>query len=260
MSTPAVRNTERDRSPEKAALQAFAAAVADDIGLLASLHDRELSWPVVEALKACPFQEQLGLVLKSEPGQASLKAFGIAVEGLPRPGDERGLDLLSAAYADVYLRHAFRVAPAESVWLTEDGLERQAPMFEVREFYLKHNLKVADWANRPDDHIVLELRFVAELFARAEGPLDLVPAAEFLDRHLMRWVKPLAIRLVEMGADEFYAALAVLTASYLDEVRDHLASITGVEKAVAELPKRSSKPPLPADGEGPYVPGLAPSW
>ncbi len=98
---------------------------------------------------------QLGLVLGSVAGKASLDAMAEALDELPDVADQHALDELAAAYADVYLRHTYRAAPTESVWLTEDGLERQAPMFRCREFYRRHELRVTDWANRTDDHLVV---------------------------------------------------------------------------------------------------------
>ena len=39
----------------------------------------------------------------------------------------------------------------------------------------------------PDDHLVVELRFLAFLFAQAKGRDDLAEAARFMDEHLLRW-------------------------------------------------------------------------
>lgn len=238
-------------------LIAFARAAADDLELFAALHDREPTAAVIDALREGPIEDQLGLVLRSEGGKASLDAFAIVARELPSSADNAAMDALAAGYADVYLRHTFRAAPSESVWLTEDGLEQQAPMFAVREAYRRHNLKADDWANRPDDHLVLQLRFLAHLFANAQTTADLEAPARFLDEHLLRWLKPFAIRLVDAGAPDFFAALAVLTASYVDELRDHLLAITGLA--------RPRPAPLVADTkaseeERPYVPGVAPTW
>lgn len=243
-----------------AQLRAFAEAVSSDLAMIAALHDCELSSEVVAALQAAPVEQQLGLALKSEAALSALAALALAVDELPNPVDQQALDELAAAYADVYLRFSYRASPEESVWMTEDGLQRQAPMFEVREWYRRNSLRATDWANRADDHLVVELRFLAALFERADSEAALVEAARFLDAHPQRWVKRFAIRLVQGGAPDFYAALALLTASYLDEVRDYLAEMTGHARPLPEPLK--PKTPLPVEGEpaAPYVPGLAPSW
>lgn len=52
---------------------------------------------------------------------------------------------------------------------------------------------------------------------------QLEPVVRFLDDHLLRWIISLfAARLVEVDAPPLFAAMAVLTACYLDEARAHL--------------------------------------
>lgn len=246
------------------ALLVFADAVATDLDIIAGLHDREPTRAIVEALQAAPIEEQLGLRLASDPAKAAAAALAIAVSELPHPVTDAALDELAAGFADVYLRYTYRASPEESVWATEEGLVRQAPMFDAREWYRRNNLVVADWANRPDDHLVLELRFLAHLMRAAKDNGGLVEAAKFLDEHLLRWMRKFAVRLVQAGASNWYAALALLTASYLDELRDRLAEATGYARPVEPPPaKRAKKKKLPAPDsveERPYVPGVAPSW
>lgn len=248
--------------PEDAArFETFKQAVAGDLELFAGLHDSEPTATIIEAVRACPIERQLGLVLMSEPGKAAAAAFTLAADALPKPMTAQAVDELAAGFSDVYLRHTYRAAPTESVWMTEDGLERQAPMFETREWYRRHDLVVMDWANRPDDHLVLQLRFLAHAIAKAATPADLADVANFLDAHLMRWMRKFAVRLVQAGAPDWFAAVALLNTSYIDELRDHLTSITGVARPVpVPQPKVKARPPAPTPEERPYVPGVAPSW
>lgn len=247
------------RGPLEEPVAEFAAAVASDLDVLASLHDREPAGTIVEALKKAPIEAQLGLVLVSEPALSALAAFALAVDDVPLPVTEAALDELAAGYADVYLRYAYRAAPEESVWLTEEGLQQQGPMFAAREFYRRNSLRSTDWARRPDDHLVVELRFLSQLIESARDKAAFEEAARFLDCHLLRWVKRFAVRLVQANAPNWYAALALLTASYLEELRDHLADLTGLERPKVE-PPRTGKPAPAAEQDGPYVPGIAPSW
>ena len=41
-------------------------------------------------------------------------------------------------------------------------------MFKAERWYRRHNLKVDDWAQRPADHLVIELRFLAYLASEAK--------------------------------------------------------------------------------------------
>lgn len=231
----------------------FAAAVASDLDVLAALHDREPGAAIVAALQQAPLQDQLALVLTSEPALSALAAFALALDEVPCPVDNAALDELAAGYADVYLRYTYRASPEESVWLSEDELQRQAAMLDAREFYRRHSLVANDWAKRPEDHLVIELRFLARLMEQQ----DFAEAARFLDAHLLRWVKRFAVRLVQAGAPNWYAALALLTASYLEELRDYLVDLSGLERPKPEAERSKAVTP-PA--EGPYMPGIAPSW
>jgi TorA maturation chaperone TorD len=65
----------------------------------------------------------------------------------------RCTDDLAADYAGIYLTHAMRAAPYESVWRDEDQLMMQAPTFAVREFYTRHGMVVQNWRHQPDDHL-----------------------------------------------------------------------------------------------------------
>lgn len=244
---------------EKAAAVArFARAVGEDIGLLAALHDREPDARTVAALQTASLSERLNITLAGPRAQFALQAFDTVVTSLPSPITDEALDELAVAYADVYLRHYYRASPTELVWMTEYGLERQAPMFAVRERYRRHDLVVTDWANRPDDHIVIELRYVAELLGRAERPEALVEPAQFLDDHVLRWIGQFADRLAAAQAPDLYIALALVTVAYLDELRGHLVEITGFERPSSAAD--ASAPDGKTTAEAAYLPGVAPSW
>jgi hypothetical protein len=80
-----------------------------------------------------------------------------------------------------------------------------------------------------------------------------------MDRHILRWTRLHAIRLVQARAPDWYAALSLLTASYLDEIRDHLAVMTGIARPEPEDASAKAEPKR-SEAAQPYVPGVAPSW
>ncbi len=237
-------------------------AIAGDLELLAALHDCEPSREWLEAARTCPVQAQLGLVLESASGRAALIAFDAALAALPPELSEQEIDDFAAEYANIYLRFLYRAAPCKSVWLDEEGLQHQAPMFQVNDWYRRHGLVSQDWAKRSGDHLVVELRFLAFLFARAKDRDDLAEAARFLDEHLLRWVGPFARRVAAETPLPYFAAAATLTQAYLEELRDHLEKAANLPRqAPAAEPVKSAKPVLTcADEVRPYVPGAAPSW
>jgi TorA maturation chaperone TorD len=237
----------------------FRAAVALDLMTLAPLHDRELDSSVIEALRRDAFPGGLALVMASELGGAAMATLDAAVRQLA--SDARGVDELAADFAAIYLTHGYGASPCESVWLDEEGLAMQQPMFQVRRFYAQHGMRVPDWRKRTDDHLVYQLQFLAGLL-EAGQPDALAEAARFLDEHALRWVPMFAQRVAARAATPFYAGLAMLTAAYLEELRDVLALILDAPRPSAEEIERRMKPPreeiLPMPTT--YVPGAAPSW
>ncbi len=238
-------------------LDAFRAGVALDLMTLAQLHDRELDAAGTAALKQERFPTSLALQLESERGvQAVDMLTGVVAAMVQTPDDD-----LAADFAAIYLTHGIGASPCESVWLDDDGLAMQQPMFEVREAYARRGLQAPDWRKRPDDHLVFQLQFVAMLI---EQPADtaLADAAAFLDWHTLRWLPQFAERVAQRAATPFYAGLAMLTAVYIDELRDLLARILDAPRPTPqEIEQRSrdvQEVPLPMPGA--YVPGNSPSW
>lgn len=234
-------------------LGAIAAAAAADIALIARLHDREPDADLVGALASRPPRDWLALALDGEGLATGLDLMRRALDDLGSPPAPAGLDRLAAAYADIYLTHCLRLAPNESVWLTEDRLERQEPMFAVRRWYARHGVAAPDWRLRADDHLVHELQFVARLLD--EGAL--AEAARFLDAHLLRWLAPFCAGVAQRSPEAFFAGLALVTGAYVDALRDLLAEVAGVPRPAPEpLPDA----PRPDVDPAAYPVGLAPGW
>jgi TorA maturation chaperone TorD len=241
-------------------LALFREVVAQDLSVLAMLHHAEVDDTLLDQLDTTGFPDGLGLRLTGSEGMRSLTLMRLAMTELAAPLSERLRDELAADYAAIYLTYAYHASPCESVWLDQENLGMQAPMFQVREFYKLFNLVAADWRMRPDDHLVLELQFLAALF-RDGHPQALSEAARFLDTHLLRWLPLFGQRVSTRCATPFYAGAALLTAAYCDEVRDLLADVLGEPRPSAEEVEASMRPrggvqaaPLT------YFPGVAPSW
>jgi TorA maturation chaperone TorD len=236
--------------------------IAGDLELLAALHDREPSREWLEAAGACSISEQFALVLDTLAGNAAFAAFDAAVASLPALIDQTVLDNLAAEYANIYLRYLYRAAPSESVWLDEDHLERQRPTFAVKAWYRRYHLTSKDWAARPEDHLVVELRFLAHLFEHAKTYGDLAEAARFMDEHLLRWVGQFAGRIAAETPSDYFAAAALLTDAYLDGLRDLLATAAGLPRhePIREPDRRSAARVLTCGDEAPFAPGAGPSW
>ncbi|OAD21328.1 anaerobic dehydrogenase-like component, partial [Candidatus Thiomargarita nelsonii] len=205
-------------------------AVADDLRLLMRLHEREADSALLETLKNINFPDNLGLKLQSEAGATCCDFMRQAIKALPASIDSTVLDKLAADFAAIYLNHTLQASPCESVWFDDEALMHQEAMFQVRDWYKKYGLAAENWRMRSDDHLVLQLEFIAHLFE-----LDkLGEAAPFLDEHLLRWIGHFAQRVADHCATDYYAGLSMLTAQYLEDLRDLLAAFLDEARPSAE--------------------------
>jgi TorA maturation chaperone TorD len=149
------------------------------------------------------------------------------------------LEELACDYAGIYLTHQCGVSPCESPWLDEDHLERQQPMFDVRDWYHHHGMQAKDWRKRPDDHLATQLVFVAHLMRSPQVPLS--EAAHFLDEHLLKWLGSFAQKVAPRCATPFYAGLTMLSAAYLEELRDMIEALTGLDRPLPQEQKQQGE-------------------
>lgn len=195
-------------------------AFADDADTLARLHDRELDGDTLTTLKEIGFPDNLALLPQGEESRAAWQAMKDAVPALghfipPTPSFQE-IEELAAEYAALYLTGAHGISPCESVWLDEEGLTCREPMFALREIYRSSGLAAADWRKRPDDHLVLQLQFIA-LELRRPASSDFL--CRMMDDHLLRWLPDFAARVTARTSQAFYAGLAMLTLAWCRELR-----------------------------------------
>lgn len=163
-------------------------------------------------------------------------------------GAERGLSLMAAARADAENAEAIgadharlygtlavaQVAPYESVHRGEDRLVFDDHTLQVREAYRTLSLQAPRLNREPDDHIGLELEFVAQSCLRALDALDqnspndaeryVRLGADFFRDHLAQWAPEMLGRVVTEARTSFMAGLAHLTIGALETY----SRVTGV--------------------------------
>ncbi len=201
---------------------------AEDLRTLAWLHAAERNVATWRALHRAGFP--LGLTLAA-PGGGGVPGLAQALAQLPGPVDavaQRADDALAADYADIYLTHALKASPYESVWRDEDHLMMQGPTFAVRAVYRRHGMAVPGWRAMPDDHLAHELDFIAHLLDQG----DAAEARQFLDLHLLTWLPAFAGRVAQRARTTVYAGLATLTLEACTCLRERLGPPARAEEAV----------------------------
>lgn len=262
--------TEKSKTETGETNQVLREAISEDLRMLGYLHAKELDAQTLEALQAIPFLQHLGIVLTSERATEALRVLDTGLSGVLEQGDGEGkgapqdqaqhLEDLACDYTGIYLTHQCGVSPCESPWRDEDKLERQQPMFEVRDWYHKYGLAAKDWRKRPDDHLSTQLAFAGHLMGDLD--IDLVETAHFLDQHLFFWVGSFAENVAGRCATPFYAGLSMLTYAYLEELRDMIETLTDLPRppSVEENEERE-RVEQREELDAAFAPGLGgPGW
>lgn len=248
-------------SPALTFIRSAGATIAEDAESLAALHDRELTTDLITALHEAGFPDCLGLLPARRETTSAWRMMGDALAELPYLTDTAQLEELAAEYAAIYLTGAYGASPCESVWTDDDRLVCQAAMFQLRDLYAAQGLATPDWRQRADDHLVPQLLFIAHCAHTAHAPDDWRALATLLDEHPLRWIEEFAGRVAARTRAPFYAGLAVLTAAWLDTLRDLIARHLDEPRPTrAEIETRLRPTSAPVEQPVAFMPGCGPSW
>jgi len=145
------------------------------------------------------------------------------------------------------------VALCESAYRNEGGLLFQNAYFGILEKYREVGLGKREDFSEPEDHVSLELAYLAHLSRRTISSIETGNEEEarkyhqyqkdFLKDHLLPWIPKFSNTLSEISPSPFYKALAYLLEGYIKvdfEVLDSLLPAVAAKKAVS---RRKSKGP-----------------
>jgi len=239
----------------------FRNRVAEDVLLLATLHDHEPDLSLVSELLKLDFPNCLTLLPDSGPATESILLMKQTLEEVKLQGkkDADIMDMLAADYASIYLNHNISASPEESVWLDEDSLMYQNSMFQVRSWFKSYGLGIPDWRLRPDDHLVYQMQFIATLLNLDEKVETLAKVSTFMDEHLLRFLGNFAERVLQRCDTSYFACIAVITAAYCEELRNTLAEILNQPRPSREEIEDRMKPkPAPKEVTTSFMPGMGP--
>lgn len=118
--------------------------------------------------------------------------------------------------------------PYESVYLSPDHIMFEKQTLAVRRFYERFGLQAQKMGTEPDDHIGLELSFLAHLcrLASAASEANTAPSAEeiretlgtFLNDHLLLWYTQFTQRVIRHARTDYYRGNAHLTRSCIESL------------------------------------------
>lgn len=145
--------------------------------------------------------------------------------------NEEAFKELSADYTRLFVGVGKVLAPPwESVYFNEDRMVFQEQTLDVRNWYRRFGLELENLHREPDDHIGLEMTFVAYLAELAIKVLDeqdedkyklLYDAKlQFLSEHLLKWGPTWCALVKEHAKTGFYQGLGYLTLGALLAIAD----------------------------------------
>lgn len=186
----------------------------------------------MDAVLAREMAEDFSLETDDDALATSLRAMQASLAGI----DEDGLEMLAVTFDRVFFgmgpltaRHAF---PYESVYTSDRGIMMQEAYTQVARTYREQALAKDASFTEPEDHLAVELAFMATLADRAvtflgtgEGTADeateetVRQSLAFAQAHLLNWIDRFCAELEAAAAPDgeegFYAALARFTAAFV---------------------------------------------
>ncbi len=166
-------------------------------------------------------------------GLAGLRAWQsqLGVNGL----NGAAFDGLAADYTRLFMGPGKLLAPPwESVFFNDERLLFQEQTLQLRAWYARFGLAADRSGQEPDDHIGLELAFLAHLASLGLAALEagdderlaqtLTAQRAFLDAHLLKWAPAWCLQVQTNAKTAFYQAAAQLTSGALAALDATLAA------------------------------------
>ena len=153
--------------------------------------------------------------------------------------DEDALEQLAVVFDRAFFgmgpRTAQKAFPYESVYTSEGGLMMQDAYSEVLRVYRGAGFAKNPGFKEPEDHLAVELAFMALLCGRAVEALragdeagaerQLRAQAAFLEQHLLNWIDRFAADVRKAAEGGFYYNLAMFTEGFLNADAAELSDV-----------------------------------
>lgn len=193
-------------------------------GTLPDYRERlQVAWTVLgRLLSEAPSQELLNTVRSPEllstwplaGGEGTSAALGALKQSAAKGESEEDI---RADYQQLFIGpNALPAPPWESVYRSREGIVFGETTGQVRQAYARYGLQVPRLHHEPDDHISLELEFLAMLLARSEraDARDRAVLLEDHDRfvadHLVQWAPRFFDAVRAAARTDFYRGVGML--------------------------------------------------
>jgi anaerobic sulfite reductase subunit A len=186
---------------------------------LGRIYHREMDQALLKKVRGMRFPNEAGAA-GLEEGYRMLEAY------LRNPGYDPVTDL-AVDYARTFLGAGIHerdaAYPYESVYTSPEKLIMQDARDQVVAIYLARGLHVSEKMDFPEDHVALELEFMARLCWESRRELKKRKALtdcfreqkKFLEEHLLNWVPAFCADVEKYASTDFYRAAAKITLNYL---------------------------------------------
>lgn len=181
--------------------------------------------PSLDILKALLEEGTLSYLAQAEGNEESRKGCRMMEEELRAQGGD--LKAYEAKLRQDYTRlfigpGSVKAPPWESVYRSPDRLLFGEETLAVRKFYQSFGVSIKNLYREPDDHLGLELEFMAWLCAQALEGLSggewkryLEGQQKFLREHLLEWVPAFTKDMENSAETAFFQGLASFTRGFL---------------------------------------------
>jgi len=176
-----------------------------------------------------PFLRQLGGVgFPTECDDPELaEGYRLLTAWLKNPGSDPLTDL-AVDYARIFLGAGLFdgvvAYPYESVYTSEGRLIMQDARDQALALYSSKGLSCVEPMGNPEDHIALELEFMAHLCREtlqagddwASASALLKEQQEFIEKHIGKWIPAFCADIAKCASTDFYRAAGKITLGFLN--------------------------------------------
>lgn len=142
-------------------------------------------------------------------------------------------DALSVDYTRLFIGPDRVLAPLwESVYFNDERMVFKEQTMQVRAWYKRFGLAVSDLNHEPDDHLGLELAFLAHLARQALAAIEQQDSAgyerivagqrAFLAEHPLKWVRAWCELVTQHAHTDFFRGIALFTQGSLLQIKQTL--------------------------------------